>query len=131
VRGELAGALEADPGFLHGAAMQKALHDLMLSPGRTDDLSAWLASTTAAALAAELRAQTTMRDLSADLADLATRIYLRVGALDLACPPACSEAILRSAPRASLELVDGAGHALLTEDLTATTAAIERELARR
>ena len=69
------------------------------------------------------------RDLRPALPAVRARVYARVGALDRACPPGCSDEITRLVPRAMLEIVLGCGHALLREDGPATVAAIAREIA--
>lgn len=70
------------------------------------------------------------RDLRPALPAVRARVYARVGALDRACPPGCSDEITRLVPRATLEIVLGCGHALLRDDGPATVAAIAREVAR-
>jgi pimeloyl-ACP methyl ester carboxylesterase len=87
----------------------------------------WLAATTAAVLADELRA-VVQADLRDSLPELAIPVVARVGTLDVACPPAYSEEIVRLCPHGRLELVDGHGHALLLEQPDATTAAIRAAL---
>jgi pimeloyl-ACP methyl ester carboxylesterase len=69
-------------------------------------------------------------DLRPALPAVRARVYARVGALDRACPPGCSDEITRLVPRATLEIVLGCGHALLRDDGPATVAAIAREIAR-
>jgi pimeloyl-ACP methyl ester carboxylesterase len=58
------------------------------------------------------------------LATFAGKVVARVGALDVAAPPAHSEAIARAAPNGVLQLVEGAGHALMEEDLEGTIEAV-------
>ena len=57
-------------------------------------------------------------------------VLARVGALDVAAGPAASEAIVAAARGGTLEVVPGAGHALMYEDLEGTTASVVRALAR-
>jgi len=88
----------------------------------------WLSATTAEVLAAEMDALAEVREVVPQLADVATPILARVGELDLACPVAKSKAVVRAAANATLEVVAGAGHALLYEDLEATVASVDAAL---
>jgi 3-oxoadipate enol-lactonase len=135
VRRDLARLLETDEAALHGETTRGVMDAMMLSPGwlaahpqdRARVLS-WLDLTRARPLAAELHALADMSDLRPELPRLAARVYLRVGELDVACPPAASEEIQRLCPRATLDVVPGCAHALLVEDLAGTIAAVVREL---
>ncbi len=73
-----------------------------------------------AVTAAELRAIIDAPDLRPHLHRLPVPVYLRVGALDLATPPALSEALLELLPDARLEQVEGVGHMLHHEDFEGT-----------
>lgn len=111
------------------------MRELMLSPSwrasHPEDearVLTWPRLTTAAALAAELVALAEMRDLRPELTALRSRVYARVGELDVGCPPAWREDIVRHAPRASLDVVPGCGHGLMIEDRLATVAAIRNAI---
>lgn len=84
-------------------------------------VSAWLDLVDPATLAAELEAQTEAPDLRPLLPGLTSQLYVRVGALDVACPPAWSETIVALAPHAQLSVVLDAGHALFVENEPATS----------
>lgn len=135
-RAALAAQIAADPGFLHGDEVRAVLRDLMISPAWAAAhprdvvrVLAWPQTTRPAALARELTALARSRDLRPELPRLRSHVYCRVGTLDRGCPPAWSSEIAELAPRATLELVFGCGHAILLEDGPATIAAIRRELA--
>lgn len=124
---EAVGALRTDPTL--AGAMKAALPDRWLSPrwraAHPEDgarVSAWFDAAPLATVLAELEAQVGVPDLRPQLRELAAEIHLRVGELDVACPPAWSHEIARLAQRATLEIVPGAGHALLIEDAPATVA---------
>jgi pimeloyl-ACP methyl ester carboxylesterase len=85
-------------------------------------------ATSAASLVGELRALANSRDLRPELAALRAHVYLRVGSVDIGCPPQWSEDIAGAAPDSELEIVAGCGHALLIEDRSATIAAIVSRL---
>ena len=93
-------------------------------------VTGWLAGTPREVLAAELMALTDAADLLPALGGLDIPIVARVGALDLAAPVSRSEAIVAACPDATLERVDGAGHALVYEDVAGTLASLQRLLAR-
>lgn len=93
-------------------------------------LEGWLTATTPDVLADELRA-VIESDVRPRLAGLSIPIVARVGELDLACPPAYSKEIARIAPNATLQIVDGHGHALLLEQPTETIAAVRAALGAR
>jgi pimeloyl-ACP methyl ester carboxylesterase len=136
MRGQLARAIEADPAYLEGPEVRGLLRDVMLAPewsaAHAEDVERvyrWSQLSSPAAMVAELDALVRLHDLRAELPRLAARVYLRVGELDLPCPPSVSDEIRRLVPRASMAVVPGCGHALLIEDLAGTVDAIERELA--
>lgn len=110
------------------------LEQRMLSPeGRMNpdwvaDVISWGAAIAPPQLASELEAFASAPDLRVAVANLDVPILLRVGALDVASPPARSTLIAAVAKRAVLEEVAGAGHALLCEDFDATAASVERHL---
>jgi len=77
----------------------------------------WLDATTSDVLSDELAAAALSEDLTPRLGELgALPILARGGELDQAAPVAFSEAIAKSGKNATLEIVAGAGHALLVED---------------
>jgi pimeloyl-ACP methyl ester carboxylesterase len=61
-----------------------------------------------------------------DLSDLNIPILARVGELDQVTPPAYSEDICKAAPKAELQIVPGAAHAIIVEDQEATNAAVRK-----
>lgn len=135
MRNELARRLDADPSYLGSDEVAALMSELMLSaawraahPADDRRVREWVRSTSPAALAAELRGLARSRDLRPELARLRARLYARVGTLDRGCPVGWSESMTAVAPRATLELVIGCGHALMIEDGPATVAAIVREL---
>jgi len=67
-------------------------------------------------------------DLDDAVAALDVPIFARVGALDVAVGSAESERIVAAAKAGTLEVVPGAGHALVFEDLDGTTASVLRSL---
>lgn len=110
------------------------LEQRMLSPeGRKNpswrrDVGSWAAAISPSHLADELEAIARAPDLHADIPRLDVPLLLRVGELDVATPPARSEAIVAVARRCTMERVPGAGHALLCEDFDGTARALERHL---
>lgn len=125
---ERARLLETDPSFITSEPLRATMLDLMLSanwrdshPEDRDRVIGWarLASTTA--LAAELRSLAGARDLRPEIGELAMRVCVRVGELDRGAPPAWSEQIVASVSRGELDVVPACGHALVIEDLSATT----------
>ena len=119
-----------------GAELEGALLELMLSSqGRrlresVADVASWLrAYVSPEALASELEAFANQsRDLTAHVTSLEIPLLLRVGELDLATPPALAEEMAAGRQASRLEVVKGAGHALLSEDFDATAHSIERFL---
>lgn len=117
-----------------GADLSPVLEQRMLSPaGREEpssvaDVASWLLAVSPGHLADELDALASAPDLHTEIGQLEIPLLLRVGELDVATPPARSEAIAAVAARATLERVPGAGHALLCEDVEGTARAMERHL---
>jgi pimeloyl-ACP methyl ester carboxylesterase len=107
----------AGPRFLSAAF--RASH-----PERVVEVERWLGATTPDNLVAELEAMAASEDLTDRVRALAIPILARVGAEDVAVPPAKSEAIVRAARHGQLQIVPGAGHALTIEDTQATTEAV-------
>lgn len=108
----------------------------MLSPGFAakhpeiaESIADWLTLASPAVLADELATIRTSPNLLPLLKDLEVPLCLRVGELDLATPPASSQAITEVVPNSTLQVVPGAGHCLLTEDWSGTSAAIAAHLA--
>ena len=144
----LAGLCAVSPeeagGFRGFAAALRARQDLrglagprFLSPGfaaahpdAVRQVEAWLDAAPGAVVAAELDAFAAAEDLALALAGLAIPVVARVGAVDAAARPPKSEAIARSCPAGRLEIVEGAGHALVLEDEAGTIASLRRLLAR-
>ncbi|HSN24870.1 MAG TPA: alpha/beta hydrolase [Kofleriaceae bacterium] len=132
-RAALARQLAADPSFLASDAVRAIMRELMLSPGwlaahpaDAQRIERWVETTTAPVLARELEALARSRDLRPELPALRSRVYARVGALDRGCPPAWSDELTRLAPRGTLEIVLGCGHALMIEDGPGTVASVAR-----
>ncbi len=90
----------------------------------------WLSAAPPEVIAAELDAFAEAEDLTPALGALLIPIVARVGSADVASPPPKSEAIARACRSARLEIVDGAGHALVYEDVGGTIEALRRLLAR-
>ena len=90
----------------------------------------WLSAAPPEVIAAELDAFAEAEDSTPALGALLIPILARVGSADVASPPPKSEAIARACPSARLEIVDGAGHALVYEDVGGTIEALRRLLAR-
>ena len=118
--------LRADPS---GGPLASVMPSRWLSQGwrdlHPDDdarVSRWI--TLSPYLHRELVAETEMIDLRPLLPRLPCPLYLRVGELDQACPPALSAEMAALAPRATLDIVPGCGHALLIEDIEATIARV-------
>ncbi|MGH7269399.1 MAG: alpha/beta fold hydrolase [Polyangiaceae bacterium] len=89
-------------------------------PAACQRVESWLHATSRENLARELLMFSKMPSVLPGLATFAGRIVARVGALDLAAPPAHSEAIARASPHSVMQIVEGAGHALMEEDLNGT-----------
>ncbi len=128
------GEAEAFRGFAAAVQSGADIHDAWiaraLSPGfaashprERAEVAAWVDAPDRAAFAAELSAIAAMEDLVPRLRKLRTPVVARVGELDLACPKAKSEAIVRAIPGARLEVVPGCGHALPVEDPEGTARA--------
>lgn len=109
-----------------GADLRAVMAPRMLSTRAQSDAEAvhrvesWLELCPPEVLAAELDGYADAEDLRVKLDQISSPLLLRVGSEDAAAPVALSEEIARAVPRARLEVVEGAGHALLIEDLPAT-----------
>jgi len=111
---------------LHGIAADRFLSPAFKAthPDAVRAVTAWLDATPPANLASELEAFVAAPDLDADVAALEVPILARVGALDVAVGPGESERIVAAARAGTLQVVPGAGHALMYEDLEGTTASV-------
>lgn len=124
--------LAARGAFPPGVVAQRFLSSgyALAHPERAAQLDADLAAIDGISLAAELRAMARAPDLIPSLGEVRAPVLARVGTADAANPVAKSEAIVHAVPKGTLELVEGAGHALLWEDFDGTVAGIERFFAR-
>ncbi len=138
----LAGVAGFDPehraGFHGFAAALRAGQDLHpIAPGRflssafaashpdaVEGVKAWLDAIAPGNLADELDAIADAPDMRPRLGELAMPVLCRVGELDVATPVALSRTIADGVPHGTLQIVPGAGHALLYEDFDATLEAI-------
>ena len=93
-----------------------------------DWVASWLSVTPPAVLAGELEAFASSTDMLMMLGARRFRLVARVGALDTAVPVARSEEMVARTVDGHLQIVPGAGHALLFEDTAATHAAIRNAL---
>lgn len=96
------------------------------------EVKRWEHAAPSEVIAAEFQAFIAAEDLGASLGALRVPVAARVGSADVATPPALSEAIIRAChacPSARLEVVEGAGHAVMCEDPEGTTASLRRLLA--
>jgi pimeloyl-ACP methyl ester carboxylesterase len=115
---------------LHGVAPDRFLSPAFKAthPEAARAVTAWLDATPPVNLASELDAFAAAPDLDDAVAALDVPIFARVGALDVAVGSAESERIVAAAKAGTLEVVPGAGHALVFEDLDGTTASVLRSL---
>ncbi|HEY0838980.1 MAG TPA: alpha/beta hydrolase [Vulgatibacter sp.] len=133
---EAAGALVATAARIReGLDLAALAPELFLSPrfaslqDKVDAVREWATAAPPALLAAELEAFAAAPDLGEALREAAFPVVARVGSADRSAPPALSESIVRACARASLEIVEDAGHALPIEDPEGTAASIRRMLA--
>lgn len=127
--GSLAAALR------NGADLRDGLAARFLSPAwaashpeHVAGVRAWLAATTSETLADELDAVRGLPDLRPGLGRLACPVLARVGSLDAPSLVEHAHTIAHAAPRGELQVVPGAGHALLYEDRDGTVDAVARAL---
>lgn len=92
-------------------------------------IAEYLASMPKGAAESELEACARSADLLPALRTCRTPIVARIGDADRAMPRERTEEIAAAAPNARVEIVAGAGHALLEEDAEATVASVLRALA--
>jgi 3-oxoadipate enol-lactonase len=120
----------------HVSALEDVLLARMFSPDFAkahadvvENVRGWLYLASSEVLADELDAVAALKDLRPHLSSLPTKIVARAGELDVAAPPAFSEALVHASSNAQLELVPHCGHLLLLEDKEATFASIRRGMA--
>lgn len=123
----LRGRSSHDP-MLQDLLVQRCLSEAHRArhPDDAATIRAWLAATTPDVMADEIEAYVKASDLHAALADAPFRLFVRVGADDVATPPAQAQRLVKAAPGASLEIVAGAGHSLMIEDGPATATWVRR-----
>ena len=102
----------------------------LTNPAWVAEVETWGTAVAPLALASEFEAIGIAPDLGPDIAQLGVPMTLRVGTEDGATPVAMTEALAKLVPQATVQIVQDAGHALLTEDFDATAAAIETHLGR-
>ncbi len=93
-------------------------------------VEAWGAATSGANLARELEAIAGGSPVLPSLAFFRGALLARTGSLDAATPVAHARAIAGACPQGVLQIVEGAGHALLEEDLAGTVRAVTTALNR-
>ena len=91
------------------------------NPGAAAEVERWACAAPAEAMASELDAFGEAEDLTRAISGLRIPVVARVGSADKAIPLPYSKAIAEACPMGSLEIVEGAGHALPIEDLEGTT----------
>jgi len=96
----------------------------MANEAWTKEVSTWFSVIDRDELATEFVAFA--RAPGIDLSDLNIPILARVGELDQAVPLAYSEDICKAAPKAELQIVRDAAHAIIVEDQEATNAAVRK-----
>lgn len=132
---EAAGLIAYGVPIRRGDALEPIIESVMVSamtrknPAWVADVRAWATATPREEMAQELAAFAHAPDLRPAIAKLDIPILLRVGDADLATPPVRARRIDAVAKRVSLEIVPGAGHALLCEDFDGTAASTERHIA--
>jgi 3-oxoadipate enol-lactonase len=99
-------------------------------PAAVEEIMGWPQHTTTEVVCDEGLAMAELPSLLPELGRIEVPLVARVGALDIATPVPASEAIVQRVRNAELEVVPGAGHALLLEDFAATLASVERLLKR-
>jgi 3-oxoadipate enol-lactonase len=116
---------------LHAIAPQRFLSPAFAAshPDACAAVTAWLDATAPELLAQELDAFAEAPSLLPRLGALRAPLLARVGQLDVAVPPAKSEALGRAVPGALVEVVPEFGHALLLEDAEGTVASVSSFLA--
>jgi len=107
---------------LHGVFPSLMLSKAWLAahPESAQEVNSWLDAIPGPVLGDELESMLDAGDLRPGVAALELPILLRAGSEDAAVPADYARAIAASNPRATLQLVTDAGHALLIEDEEAT-----------
>jgi 3-oxoadipate enol-lactonase len=111
---------------LDGVATQRFLSPAFATehPDACARVEGWMHATTPENLARELDAMADAPSLLEGLASFEGTLVARVGELDVAVPPALSEAMVSKARNGTLQVVPGVGHALLEEDRQGTLVAV-------
>jgi 3-oxoadipate enol-lactonase len=102
---------------------------LEANPDAEPRLRGWFDRLGNALVSQALREEFVGPDLHPRLEHIDVPVYMRVGELDGATPPAMTIAIAEGLPNATYDVVPGAGHFLQDEDRAETLAAIDRFLA--
>ncbi len=93
-------------------------------PAAVAGVTSWLDAIASADLAAELDAAADAADQRPRLGELAMPVLCRAGELDAAVPAEASRTIAEGVRHGTLQIVPGAGHALLYEDFDGTVRAV-------
>lgn len=132
----LAQQLREQPGAIHDPSIRGLMGQLMLSPDfaaahpeTVAEVTGWWDIAPPAVLAEEFGSFAQCADLCDGLRDLRVPILALVGELDSSTGVARSEEICQAAPRARIEVAQGAGHALLYEAPRWTVDAVLRGIA--
>jgi pimeloyl-ACP methyl ester carboxylesterase len=99
-------------------------------PACVSAVDEWLSLAPPEVLIEELEDLADAVSLLERIGELDIPITLRTGAEDSAMPPGHAESIAARARRANLEIVPGAGHALLVEDFVETARSVGRAVSR-
>lgn len=99
-------------------------------PEAISAVASWLDAVSPSSLAAELDSLASQPDVLPRVSALMCPVLVRNGTADPVCPPPKAQAIVSAARDGSLELVDGAGHALMIEDSADTAASVMRFVAK-
>lgn len=92
-------------------------------------VDSWLAATTPDVIADEIEAFAAGPDLAPRLRDANLRLFIRVGAEDVATPPEQARRMAAAVPGAALEEIPGVAHAQMIEDPIGTAEWLSRCLA--
>lgn len=126
----LAGALR-DGVDLSGVLAPRMLSKAAVTePAFVSAVEEWLSLAPPEVLIEELEDLADAVSLLERIGELDIPITLRTGAEDSAMPPAHAESIAARARHAALEIVPGAGHALLVEDFAETSRSVGRAVSR-
>ncbi len=116
-------------------AFRRSFAERMLAPDSAKDhpelleqVGKWLDLTSPGALADETESMLEARDLLPHVGTLKTRVTMRVGAQDAVAKPRYAEEIAIRMRSAQVQVVPGAGHALLAEDPFRTLEALDDAL---